>query len=152
MKKKIKGQSLNFDCIEIAAIIYQKLKESKLTSPLRVQKFLWYTQIRYYAKKNVLLFDDEFESWMYGPVLSKVWASSPYEAISEEILKNDKFNEVKKIIDHVFDKKLNLFFFTLIDETHQQEPYKKGLEEPDHKIKNTWVKELAKEINQKYLE
>ena len=151
-----KASSAGFDCIEIAAFIYQKLQEYKLTSPLRVQKFLWYTQIRYYALEEELLFNDEFESWMYGPVLPKVWANKPYETATSEksasLKSHSKFSVLEKIVDHVFRKKINLFFFDLIDETHAQAPYKKGLKEPNDKIKNQWIKDFAKAINENYLE
>ncbi len=151
-KKQIK--SAGYDCVEIASIIFHKLKKIKISSPLRVQKFLWYTQIRYYALTNELLFVDQFESWKYGPVLRKVWEKSPYENIEEKILEKKEYTKIQEIIDYIIDLKKNLFFFALVEETHEQQPYRNAISsnENDNIIKNEWISKYATDINEKYLE
>lgn len=153
MENSQKIPNLNLDCITIASLIYQELKKWKKESPLRVQKILWYVQICYFVEYGKLLFVDQFESWNYGPVLPKVWANCPY--IQEFKLSNVDDNlkqKIESVIKYVVKKKANLFFFTLVDETHKQEPYKKTITNPKNQIiTNELLVQYAKDIDNKYL-
>ncbi len=146
-------KSLNLDCITIASLIYQELTKIKKESPLRVQKILWYVQISYFVEYRKLLFDDEFEAWNYGPVLRKVWANCPYmEKMDLNNVDENTETNIKSIIKTVIEKKANLFFFTLVEETHEQTPYTDALKnDKNNIITNESLTEYAQKINDKYL-
>lgn len=153
MENHEKIKHLNLNCIEIAHIIYHELKKQNKESPLRVQKILWYVQIRYFVEHSKLLFDDEFEAWNYGPVLKKVWANCPYmEKMDLNNVDENTETNIKSIIKTVIEKKANLFFFTLVEETHEQTPYTDALKnDKNNIITNESLTEYAQKINDKYL-
>lgn len=45
----------------------------KHVSPLKLQKLLFYSQVWYYVKYKKILFKDDIESWILGPVVYNVW-------------------------------------------------------------------------------
>ena len=46
---------------------------TKGVTPLKLQKLLFYSQVWYFIKHGKLLFDDEIEAWVLGPVVYNVW-------------------------------------------------------------------------------
>ncbi len=59
---------------------------------------------------------------------------------------------IKSIIKTVIEKKANLFFFTLVEETHEQTPYTDALKnDKNNIITNKSLTEYAQKIDDKYL-
>ena len=46
---------------------------TKGVTPLKLQNLLFYSQVWYFIKHGKLLFDDEIEAWVLGPVVYNVW-------------------------------------------------------------------------------
>ena len=45
----------------------------KGVTPLKLQKLLFYSQVWYFIKHKELLFNDEIQAWVLGPVVPNVW-------------------------------------------------------------------------------
>ena len=46
---------------------------TKGVTPLKLQKLLFYSQVWYFIKHGKLLFNDEIQAWVLGPVVPNVW-------------------------------------------------------------------------------
>lgn len=72
----------------------------KNVSPLKLQKLLFYSQVWYFVKYKKLLFNDDIESWVLGPVVHNVWSHFRF------IRRGDIINP-SKAKDIIFDGKIN---------------------------------------------
>lgn len=59
---------------DIAHYVVDKCtREQEPVSNLQLQKILYFLQVAYYKETEMLLFDEEFEAWPYGPVIRDVY-------------------------------------------------------------------------------
>ena len=97
---------------------------------LRLQKLLYFVQAQFLVERNEPCFDAEIEAWDFGPVVPEVYheykfygaspipCSSPKDAI-EQIHSSDRNS-----IDIILDDCRKYSTTTLINITHQQDPWK----------------------------
>lgn len=67
--------------------LYYAFNEDISITPMKLQKLIYFFYREYAQKTGRALFSDQFEAWMYGPVLSSVY----YEFQSFGSHKIDKF-------------------------------------------------------------
>ncbi|MDR7798006.1 DUF4065 domain-containing protein, partial [Riemerella anatipestifer] len=75
----------------------------KGVTPLKLQKLLFYSQVWYFVKYRNLLFKDEIQAWVLGPVVRNVW--DKYRFIRRGDLINERYIEKdicdKEIVSHL---------------------------------------------------
>ncbi|RKG31456.1 MULTISPECIES: Panacea domain-containing protein [Acinetobacter] len=112
-------------------------------TPLKLQKILYYVAANYLKKHEVLLFDEPFQKWQYGPVVKEVYRefksaniyhiSKPKSLIEESsdapfgihkrdfkeglFLSDKKFVE---IADPIIEKLISRKAFDLVEMTHEE--------------------------------
>lgn len=105
--------------------------DSPITN-LKLQKILYYIQGYFLKCSGEAAFDDDIESWRYGPVVPTVY----YEYCSyvsdeirinydldEDVQKISKNKKDCKIINRVVDACETLSAITLVSKTHQEAPW-----------------------------
>ncbi|WP_018676524.1 Panacea domain-containing protein [Riemerella columbina] len=97
----------------------------KGVTPLKLQKLLFYSQVWYFAKYKNLLFKDEIQAWVLGPVVRNVW--DKYKFIKRGSLINERFIEKdisdKAVISHlneIWDVYGGYTGLELVDLTHDE--------------------------------
>lgn len=95
---------------------------NKISDHIKLQKILYFLDWDYKQETGQLLFEDQFEAWVYGPVNRKIFA----------LMKNNdlKFTtdyqlseEDKKFIKKDVKKYLDYPSFDLVTLSHQSEPW-----------------------------
>lgn len=66
-------------------------KESIDISPMKLQKLIYILYKEYIKETNIKLFDENFETWKYGPVLPSVY--NAFKKYGSKPIKNFVFNE-----------------------------------------------------------
>ena len=118
-----------YTALNIAKYIINKCIEiGRPISNLQLQKILYYVQGAYIENTNGdLLFGDDIEAWQYGPVIPSVYyefniySSSNISNKQEDI---DVEERIKEIIDPIIKDKSSLDAWTLVNNTHNEEPWK----------------------------
>lgn len=114
--------------------------------PLKLQKLLYFAQGISFCMHDEALFDDDFEAWVHGPVIKKIYfeyREYGYEPI--DIKYDVKFNnkatiDVLEYVKRVYGKYDGKYLENI---THNQEPWNQAREglDPDEKINKTISKE-----------
>lgn len=99
-------------------------------SPLKLQKLLYLIQGHYLAKYSKPLFDDDFEAWLHGPVVRKIW-NKYKEYTYNSIPEPDNYYELvpdfdKETIDAVnyIYNKYGIFDAKYLEQlTHKTDPW-----------------------------
>lgn len=107
----------------VASYIIDKcVRENEPVSNLQLQKILFFVQERYCEVTGSFLFDDDFEAWMYGPVIPSVYRT--YSIWGGRKI-NWKFNAgasipgyAADVIDPVIVSKRSIPPWKLVDQTH----------------------------------
>lgn len=109
-----------------------------LITNLKLQKLMYYAQAWHLAITEDRLFDEEFQAWVHGPVLAKLyndyksfkWNPIQREDLSEGISAQirEKINdeETLEILDDVVDEYFGLSAYELERLTHLEEPWLKA--------------------------
>lgn len=123
------------------------IQKHKITEPVKLQKILYFLYLEYLKENNKKLFDEEFEAWVYGPVLKRVYYHLKYDGLNFNEYesfdsKKDEYVITKIIpltdekIFNFIDKKINKYknknTFDLSEKAHKTEPWikaRKGLTE-----------------------
>lgn len=125
-------------------IIKIALDKGEVVTNLHLQKILYYLQVNELVTVGTPLFRDDMEKWRLGPVVPNVYheykgsGSQPISDIEKEIVFDDETMEVKFIefnenhielsdrekTNPLITKLLNENAFTLVDKTHEHEPWK----------------------------
>lgn len=89
--------------------IQKNEKEDKGLSALKIQKLLYYAQAWNLVLNKKLLFEDDFQAWIHGPAIPKVWHAFRQFNFSDphpDFLKED-FSELTKdekiVLDSIWD-------------------------------------------------
>ena len=125
--------------------IYLENKESDFITNLKLQKLLYYAQGVYYAITDKLLFKDEIQAWVHGPVVPEVYRK--YKENGMNGIKYDEDDEDNVIIDNetleILVSVYNTFgkysAWGLREKTHEEAPWKEtGI---NHEINVNKIKE-----------
>jgi uncharacterized phage-associated protein len=98
-------------------------------SNLKLQKILYYVQGYYLAKFDEPLFPDEIQAWKLGPVVPgvyyefSVYGSDDLVMTSEPDMGNCTEEEMQ-LIDKVINAKIHVPVRQLVDDTHQEDPWR----------------------------
>lgn len=84
---------------------------------IRLNKYLFLTQVVYLAKYDKLLFDDEFVAYDNGPVISKIVEN--YARISTTREKVEIPKDIKDFVDKIYGALINATSEELIEITHE---------------------------------
>ncbi|MBO3420196.1 Panacea domain-containing protein [Clostridium perfringens] len=123
-----------YEAIEIAKYIINKCIEyNRPVSNLQLQKILYYVQGEYIKiTGGDILFNDKIEAWTYGPVVPSVYyefncfSSSDINLIYD--VKDIEFR-IREIIDPIIEEKSLLSAWKLVENTHNEIPWKTSYEE-----------------------
>lgn len=148
---------------KIHSVVQYIIYKSVEITPLALQKLLYYSQSFYYAFADELLFGDDCEAWVHGPVYKNVYyiyKDHGYNPIEEDVNTFIHFEnlteEEKTVIDSVI---LNFGCYSgriLEYMTHTESPWRetrKGLEDyesSDRIINKDLIKTYYKGVIKKY--
>jgi len=143
------------------------LKKTDDISPLKLQKALYFCFAYWggFIRKNKsfsnekkeiildyseILFENDIEAWVYGPVVPDVYKSfkdsTLFEYKEKNIFENKKYVYVKEFIDNILDDVLNTNDFRLVEISHDDACWKKNFK-PKSMFHNLKIKpeEIIKE-------
>ncbi len=116
------------DALQIAFLIKTAYVDKYKTeiSNVKLQKLLYFTEAQWMKnkKENEKLFDDDYEAWLYGPVIPKVYREFKLKNLTKEhitISENDKNHEVNEVILEIIQKLGKLPTETLIKKSHVED-------------------------------
>ena len=116
-------------------------EQNKEINHLKLQKILYYIQAWNLALLNEPLFEEDFEAWLHGPVIRKVWDEYKGHSVligelseqNENI--NLKFTEDQEdVIEDVIDAYGNKSGYYLESLTHQEDPWKNARKQGENTI------------------
>ncbi len=131
------------NCFEIANYFIDIAHEfGSFISNLKLQKLIYYAQAWYLAMFDEQLFDDDFEAWVHGPVIYKLWKQYKkysYNTITEEPGANNFDESVQNYLAEVTKVYFPYDAYELELMTHKEAPWidaRKGCapDEPCRKI------------------
>ncbi|MDD2446026.1 MAG: DUF4065 domain-containing protein [Clostridia bacterium] len=106
---------------------------------LKLQKLVYYAQAWYLANYNKSLFQDDFEAWIHGPVIGKLYRELKAKGfyLSTPIKSSSKIEKVKEGLDKIdtelfafLEKVAKVYFsytaYELELMTHQETPWIKA--------------------------
>ena len=119
------------DVLILAKYIVLKMAEKgKKISHLKLQKLLYYVQAWHLVYADAPLFEDEFEAWLHGPVIRKVWnhykvfsTMLDFLPVSQDV-KIDLTEDQIELIDDVLDEYGDKTGYYLECLTHAEDPWK----------------------------
>ena len=108
---------------------------------MKLQKILYYIQAWNLALLNEPLFEEDFEAWLHGPVIRKVWDEyKSHSVLIGELSEQDeninvKFTEDQEdVIEDVIDAYGNKSGYYLESLTHQEGPWKNARKQGENTI------------------
>ena len=113
------------------------VRNSPITN-LKLQKILYYIQGYFFKYLGEAAFDDDIESWRYGPVVPSVYYEYCSYVSSEILVNYDLDDDVQemyknkndcKIINRVVDACETFSAIALVNKTHQEAPWKDSYKE-----------------------
>ncbi len=138
---------------ELACYIseYYNEKTGKIISPIKLQKSLYFcfaywggfvrksklqnTEIT--IEKSEILFDENIEAWVYGPVVPEVYRESKiYQYKNDNLFENNE--EVKEFIDGILDDIKDVSDFKLVEVSHGDNCWRKNFN-PNCSTHNTII-------------
>ena len=121
-------------------ILQTDAEKGDIISNLKLQKLLYYTQGYHLAFFDTVLFNNNLEAWMYGPVVPEVYhrfkdnrgygITLDPKQVEEIELEPDVENMFNQVIQEY--GKFNAV--KLMDMTHMEPPWKEAFEKPDKTI------------------
>lgn len=114
-------------------------------SNLKLQKILYYCQGGHYQRTGQVLINDEnFEAWAYGPVLPSIYRRfTQYgrNIIPESEAKNFDLNEDEAhTIQLVWEQLKNLDAYVLVEATHNEKPWKEAIANEEKMVDNEKIR------------
>ncbi len=107
----------------------EKNENSEFITNLKLQKLLYYFQGFYMANFDKVLFDNDIESWQYGPVVPIVY--DKFKKFGRDKLSLDNNNEIAKLnpeeevfLSEVFNIYNQFSAIGLMELTHNEKPWK----------------------------
>lgn len=84
---------------------------------VRLNKYLFLSQVVYLAKYEKKLFDDNFVAYDNGPVIKEI--ITEYPLISSRNENVEISDEIKEFLDKIYDSLINASYDELIEITHE---------------------------------
>lgn len=122
-----------FTALNVASYVINEYHyKNKGISNLKLQKVLYYIQMKGLQDLGVVIFNDDIEAWRHGPVVREVY-SNYKKYISDDIDPDDSCvknnyrpisGDYASVIDDVVLRTLNLDPWEMVDKTHQTSPWK----------------------------
>ncbi len=149
------------DSVELATYILAKLGQP--TNHLKMQKLVYYVEAYHLSYFNESIIKDEFEAWVHGPVVRKIWKrfcnkSAPlYDQIRLDTYESMKImGEVEsKINDEQFDLIENIISslgaksgYYLECMTHEELPWKEARKNLPSEARSS--RKISKETMRKF--
>lgn len=110
----------------IASYVIDKcVRDGEPVSNLQLQKILFFVQERFCEVAGEPLFDDDFEAWMYGPVVPaiyktySIWGGSKIDWKFDIDFTLPEF--ITNVIDPVIEEKRSIAPWRLVDQTHTED-------------------------------
>lgn len=97
------------------------------TSTLKLQKLIYYCQVKYIQKTRNFLFFEDFEAWVNGPVVRELYQChrGMLQVRTSELpgdwQKLDPYD--RSCIDEVLKEKGGMYPFDLVEMTHKELPW-----------------------------
>jgi len=132
-----KGGKTMYSALDLSKYIVTKCSNDGCSiSNLQLQKILYYIQKDFLQNKDIVAFNDEIESWQFGPVVPNVYyafcgfGSMPITSIFDNDISAN--TEHKNTIDKIVEEKRVLNPWELVEETHKpggawDKVYKNGI-------------------------
>lgn len=127
--------------IELAKYIINKLADkNQKVNHLKLQKLLYYIQAWHLVYMDEPLFDSEFEAWLHGPVVRKVWDYYKSKSIMlDDLPREAEVNielteEQKEIINDVLEEYGDKSGYYLECLTHSELPWKEARKKGENTI------------------
>ncbi len=130
-------------------IIYKMYQKGKKINHLKLQKLLYYVEAWHLVYTNEPLIKDNFEAWLHGPVVRRVWNYYRDFSIMFDDLpcikpgKIDLTEEQEQIIDDVLDEYGDKTGYYLECLTHVEKPWIEARSQGENQI-------ISKEIMKDY--
>lgn len=127
---QMSANSFDNKVIYIAKYFQTKIDSDfgKVITQLKLQKLLYFAQAWYLAFNKKALFDDVFQAWAYGPVLSDVYTS--YRTYGKECLPKESLSHIKNIsmdetsfLDDIWNAYGIFDAGYLVDISHKDKPW-----------------------------
>lgn len=106
--------------MDIAIYFYNNIE---YINNLKLQKLMFFAYVEYYKKYKKELFKDNFEAWVYGPVLPELYYNFYKVLLNKEYNKkniNEK-KDIKNVLDNIIKKYGKKDAFQLVDLTHEEQ-------------------------------
>ncbi|WP_426605644.1 Panacea domain-containing protein [Spiroplasma endosymbiont of Glossina fuscipes fuscipes] len=104
----------------IFSITKYLVEKYNIKEPVKLQKILYFLYLDYLKQYDEKLFDDEFEAWIYGPVIRKIFNHIRYNGYNFIEIESytDKYLEIEKI-QYLTDEKVKNFINENIKKIHK---------------------------------
>lgn len=127
---------MTYDALDISKYVIEEYNScgTPITN-LKLQKILYYIQGYCIRQEGAPAFDDHICNWAYGPVVLSVYyeyckyVSDPinenYDDNTEykKEINSNQFKRIKRYIDKIIKKTLDLSAFELVRKTHEEDPW-----------------------------
>ncbi|WP_424526373.1 Panacea domain-containing protein [Spiroplasma endosymbiont of Glossina fuscipes fuscipes] len=123
----------------IFSITKYLVEKYNIKEPVKLQKILYFLYLDYLKQYDEKLFDDEFEAWIYGPVIRKIFNHIRYngynfieiESYTDKYLEIEKIQyltdeKVKNFINENIKKYINMSSIELVEKTRDSLPWIKA--------------------------
>lgn len=125
------GVRMTYSAMEISKYFINHNCQSNISN-LKLQKMLFYAQMKCIQKYNEVLFTDKIEAWRHGPVVRSVYkvfkkymsSAIPLDAPDFKDIKLIDNRNAKDILDGVLSDTENMDAWDLVDKTHETSAWK----------------------------
>lgn len=130
-KENKEGGDYMYSALDIAkwVVFLFKQKDKEITN-LKLQKVLYYIQVAFLKTVHQVAFEDEIQAWRHGPVVPSVYYEYNH-FVADPIEQDAKAQDLVQvlpdhmdIINEVVNRTQDIPAWTLVDETHQEFPWK----------------------------
>lgn len=151
IKRLLKGDfmnKINYTSQDVSATLinYANSKGYRITN-LQLQKLLYFTQVEYLKQTGRYLFEEEFQAWTYGPVQYEVWKFYRLynrKSITKILVGNIiSDSELEKILDNKIEVYFRKNVWELVEQSHEEAPWKNAVAHNDKMISNASIKKFA---------
>lgn len=120
-------------------ILFRMAEKGKSISHLKLQKLLYYVQAWHLVYADEPLFEDDFEAWLHGPVVRKVWNYyKPYSIMLDTLPVDEEDIDItedqRELIDDVLDEYGDKSGYYLECLTHSERPWKEARQQGENTI------------------
>lgn len=142
----------NVNDIANKIILRTDVEKGDIISNLKLQKLLYYMQGYHLAFFNEVLFQEDLEAWMYGPVVPEVYHRFKENKSFGLVLDPDEYHEVelKQEEEDLFNQVMHEYgkfsAIKLMEMTHNELPWKEAFEKSDKKISTQKMKSFFKTL------